>query len=119
MQYSVDTQIKKISEVTRKTVDEIIASFGDDIQQIGDEIIAWNRRAEHSVNSRLEKLEKEQVRAEAKKHFHWTKENGEWVVEGSFEGLKEGDEIEVFRVNGTSQTKEIDSFTTKGNAVVK
>lgn len=117
--YNVDNEMREIAEITGKA-EEVIAK-NLDIKNISGEWTAQNRSEEGRVNLALiEAREEAKARAD-KKAFEeklaggaavWRKVSGEWLVQITGQGVKEGDIVKVERKDGSTSDELIRSIVT-------
>lgn len=117
--YNVNNEMREIAEITGKA-EEVIAK-NLDIKNISGEWTAQNRREEGRVNLALIEA-REEARARAdKKAFEeklaggaavWRKVSGEWLVQITGQGVKEGDIVKVERKDGSTSDELIRSIVT-------
>lgn len=124
--YDMNKEVKELAELKGITMAEVAAGrekfeFMEDDGKDGT-YYATNRWSQSKlINELLDfKMAKEERenREKARSNFHWVKIDYDWLVKGDFTDVKKGDEIEVFKVNGTSQKKTVQFFTEDGFAKV-
>lgn len=117
--YNMDKEMREIAEITGKA-EEVIAK-NLDIKNISGEWTAQNRSEEGRVKLALiEAMEEAKAKAD-KKAFEeklaggaavWRKVSGEWLVQITGQGVKEGDIVKVERKNGSASDELIRSIVT-------
>lgn len=117
--YNMDNEMREIAKITGKA-EEVIAK-NLDIKNILGEWTAQNRSEEGRVNLALiEAREEAKARAD-KKAFEeklaggaavWRKVSGEWLVQITGQGVKEGDIVKVERKDGSTSDELIRSIVT-------
>lgn len=117
--YSVDNKMREIAEITGKA-EEVIAK-NLDIKNILGEWTAQNRSEEGRVNLALIEAREEAKARANKKAFEeklaggaavWRKVSGEWLVQITGQGVKEGDIVKVERKDGSTSDELIRSIVT-------
>lgn len=117
--YNMDKEMREIAEITGKA-EEVIAK-NLDIKNISGEWTAQNRSEEGRVKLALiEAMEEAKAKAD-KRAFEeklaggaavWRKVSGEWLVQITGQGVKEGDIVKVERKNGSTSDELIRSIVT-------
>lgn len=117
--YNMDKEMRKIAEITGKA-EEVIAK-NLDIKNISGEWTAQNRSEEGRVKLALIEAREEAKAKADKRAFEeklaggaavWRKVSGEWLVQITGQGVKEGDIVKVERKNGSTSDELIRSIVT-------
>jgi hypothetical protein len=117
--YNMDKEMREIAEITGKA-EEVIAK-NLDIKNISGEWTAQNRSEEGRVKLALIEAREEAKAKADKKAFEeklaggaavWRKVSGEWLVQITGQGVKEGDIVKVERKNGSTSDELIRSIVT-------
>ncbi len=117
--YNMDNEMRKIAEITGKA-EEVIAK-NLDIKNISGEWTAQNRSEEGRVKLALIEAREEAKAKADKKAFEeklaggaavWRKVSGEWLVQITGQGVKEGDIVKVERKDGSTSDELIRSIVT-------
>lgn len=117
--YNMDNEMREIAEITGKA-EEVIAK-NLDIKNISGEWTAQNRSEEGRVKLALIEAREEAKAKADKKAFEeklaggaavWRKVSGEWLVQITGQGVKEGDIVKVERKNGSTSDELIRNIVT-------
>jgi len=117
--YNMDKEMREIAEITGKA-EEVIAK-NLDIKNISGEWTAQNRSEEGRVKLALIEAREEAKAKADKRAFEeklaggaavWRKVSGEWLVQITGQGVKEGDIVKVERKNGSTSDELIRSIVT-------
>ena len=117
--YNMDNEMREIAEITGKA-EEVIAK-NLDIKNISGEWTAQNRSEEGRVKLALIEAREEAKAKADKRAFEeklaggaavWRKVSGEWLVQITGQGVKEGDIVKVERKNGSTSDELIRSIVT-------
>lgn len=105
--YYMDKEVQEISEITGRTMEDILAELNINNGKRGCE--AWNRGEQIKVidmlkEARADKKAKE-IRKERLEGFRWAKIDGQWMVAGDFNAIAEGSVITVIKASGEKQEK--------------